>query len=128
MRITQKAVHVPVLLQEAMNYLKVEKNKNYIDCTLGAGGYTEKILEANGPKGKVIAFELDPDAIKRTKQKLNRFGKRLTIINDNFSNISQIVDSKLKVSGIVYDLGLSRDLLETSGRTIVKGNISRGAF
>lgn len=109
-------MHVPVLLQEVLEYLNVEKNKNYIDCTLGAGGYTEKILEANAPKGKVFAFELDPETIRKTSGRLKQFNSRLTIINDNFGNILNAKRFTLNASGIVYDLGLSRDLLETSGR------------
>lgn len=109
-------MHIPVLLQEVIEFLKVTPNKNYLDCTLGGAGYTQAILEKNGPRGKVVACELDLDAIKHAKQKLKPFGKRLIIINDNFRNISQITNYKLQITGIVYDLGLSSDLILSSKR------------
>ncbi|MDP2630586.1 MAG: 16S rRNA (cytosine(1402)-N(4))-methyltransferase RsmH [Candidatus Uhrbacteria bacterium] len=108
--------HTPVLLNEAITYLNVLSNHHYIDCTLGGGGHTEAILERNGPDGCVIAFDLDSETIDRTKKRLKRFGKRLIIINDNFRNISRAADCSLAVSGVLYDLGTSMDLLKSSGR------------
>jgi len=109
-------IHRPVLRDEAIEYLNVLSNHHYIDCTLGGGGHTEAILEKNGPKGVVIAFELDAETIVRTKKRLKRFGKRLIVINDNFRNILNAKRYTLNASGVLYDLGTSMDLLKSSGR------------
>lgn len=109
-------LHRTVLLQEALHYLDVRKNEHYIDATLGGGGHTESILERNDPEGKVIAFELDEETIMRTREKLKRFGKRLIIHHDSFRHIAAASENALPISGILYDLGLSTDLIKSSGR------------
>ncbi|MBI2484264.1 16S rRNA (cytosine(1402)-N(4))-methyltransferase RsmH [Candidatus Uhrbacteria bacterium] len=109
-------LHKTVLLQEALHYLDVRSNEHYIDATLGGGGHTESILDRNGPNGKVIAFDLDEDTIIRTQERLKRFGDRLAIIHDNFRHIAAASDYDLRISGILYDLGLSTDLIKSSGR------------
>jgi len=112
----ESTVHKTVLKGEAIEYLNVLSNHHYIDCTLGGGGHTESILEKNGPKGKVIAFDLDVETIERTAKRLKPFGKRLIVLNENFRNLSEALGSQLAISGILYDLGTSMDLIKSSGR------------
>ncbi len=109
-------LHKSVLLQEAVSYLDVTSNHNYIDATLGGGGHTEAILDRNGPHGKVVAFELDDRTMRKTRIKLARFSPRLIIMRQNFSNLSIITRLRIPFSGILYDLGLSTDLIKKSGR------------
>jgi 16S rRNA (cytosine1402-N4)-methyltransferase len=109
-------LHRTVLREEAIQYLNVLSNHNYIDCTLGGGGHTESILEQSGPKGRVIAFDLDDETIRRTQKRLLRFGKRLIILNKNFRTILDVKDQTLPLHGVLYDLGTSMDLLKNSGR------------
>ncbi|MBI4272923.1 16S rRNA (cytosine(1402)-N(4))-methyltransferase RsmH [Candidatus Uhrbacteria bacterium] len=109
-------LHKSVLLQEAIFYLDVKPNHNYIDATLGGGGHTEAMLEQNGPRGKVVAFELDDRTMRNTRAKLARFSSRLIIMRQNFRNIAMISRLRIPFSGILYDLGLSTDLIKKSGR------------
>ncbi|MBI4250551.1 16S rRNA (cytosine(1402)-N(4))-methyltransferase RsmH [Candidatus Uhrbacteria bacterium] len=109
-------LHKTVLLQEALHYLDVRANEHYIDATLGGGGHTESILGRNAPRGKVAAFELDEETIERTKERLRRFGDRLTILHDTFRHIAAASKIISPVSGILYDLGLSTDLIKSSKR------------
>ncbi|MBI4252958.1 16S rRNA (cytosine(1402)-N(4))-methyltransferase RsmH [Candidatus Uhrbacteria bacterium] len=108
--------HKTVLREEAIRYLGVLSNHHYVDCTLGGGGHTEAILDRNGTKGRVIAFELDADTIVRTKRRLKRFGARLIVVEDNFRSIGRVTEYGMPISGILYDLGTSMDLLKSSGR------------
>ncbi|MFA6252838.1 MAG: 16S rRNA (cytosine(1402)-N(4))-methyltransferase RsmH [Patescibacteria group bacterium] len=112
--------HRSVLLQEVIQQLAPQKNQNYIDCTLGGGGYSEAILQKNGPHGKVLALELDERAILHSVQKLKKYKNRLIIVHDNFVHLKSAVEKnrdKLdKISGIVFDLGLSSDQLDQAGR------------
>jgi 16S rRNA (cytosine1402-N4)-methyltransferase len=108
-------IHKPVLLKEVIEWLGVEKNKNYIDCTIGEGGHAIEILKRNGPKGKVLGIEIDPELYKKLKkEKL----ERLILVKDSFSNLKEIVKRKKfgPISGILFDLGLSSWHLEKSGR------------
>ncbi|MBI4600008.1 16S rRNA (cytosine(1402)-N(4))-methyltransferase RsmH [Candidatus Uhrbacteria bacterium] len=109
-------IHRSVLLGETLSYLNVLSNHHYIDCTLGGGGHTEAMLEKNGPEGRVIAFELDGETIARTKKRLKRFGKRLIVIEDTFRNLVRVSDYELRITGVLYDLGTSMDLLKSSSR------------
>lgn len=109
-------LHRTVLKEEAVTHLNVLSHHHYVDCTLGGGGHAEAILERNGPDGTVIAFELDGETIARTQKRLKRFGTRLIVIEDTFANIQRVAKYGLLISGILYDLGTSMDLLKSSGR------------
>lgn len=115
--------HIPVMLDEVIEYLNPQPGEKYIDCTLGGAGYTLKIAKMVGGKGKVLAIDLDPMAIDNAKaiiekQKL----KNIILANENFSNILQIVEKYFEgeqagqFAGIVFDLGLSSAQLEDRSR------------
>ncbi len=112
--------HKTVLLDEVIEYLAIKSNQNFVDGTLGGGGHTEKILQNNGPKGKVLAFELDQKAIQASKERLKKYKDRLFIVNTSYANLKSEWE-KLKtkfgpVTGIVLDLGLSSDQLDQANR------------
>ncbi len=108
--------HEPVLINEAIGLLTANKStaiaKVYVDCTLGGGGYTSRILEETEDDFIVIAVDRDSNAIDYSKKLLLKYKSRLLFVKDNFAEISGIIKSSLKnedakVSGIVIDLGLS---------------------
>jgi len=113
-------MHIPVLQDEVIEYLAPKPNQNFIDATLGSGGHTMLLLEKTAPKGKVLALDLDADALLRIsiKAKQAKVQARLQMIEENFSNILRATqERKFKpVHGILLDLGLSSDQLENSGR------------
>ena len=110
-----KRVHKPVLLNEVIEWLDVKKNKNYIDCTIGEGGHAIEILKRNGPRGKVLGIEIDPELYKKLKEEKL---ERLVLVNDSFSNLKEIVkrENFKEVYGILFDLGISSWHIEKSGR------------
>ncbi len=115
-------MHIPVLRQEVIDLLLPELGQNFIDGTCGAAGHTLAILEKNYPDGKVMCFDWDSEALKRAKEiivaKDAKLLERVIFINDSYANLAGVV-SKEKlgpVRGILLDLGMSSDQLETSGR------------
>ncbi|HOZ53264.1 MAG TPA: 16S rRNA (cytosine(1402)-N(4))-methyltransferase RsmH [bacterium] len=111
--------HIPVMLKEIIELLNIKKGGQYIDGTLGGGGYTRAISQAIGERGKILSIDLDPLAIDNfSKDKL----ENVVVINDNFSNIKEVVLNnkkfllKDKFDGIVVDLGLSSAQLEDDER------------
>lgn len=114
--------HIPVLLKEALEFLAVKENADYIDGTLGGGGYTKVILEKNSPNGKVLAFDLDEEAIEhfKTTDSYNQNKDRCILVHSNFSHIEEQVENHgfTNISGIVADIGLSSFQLDQSGRGI----------
>lgn len=111
-------LHTSVFLEEAITLLDVHSNKEYIDCTLGGGGHTRALLERSGPKGKVLAFDLDDETIQKTGGTLKGYAKRLKIVRANFHDLAVVAPQNgfEQVGGILYDLGLSMDLIKGRGR------------
>jgi len=68
-----KYEHIPVLLNEVLEYLAPEPGQNIVDATLGGGGYTLAIVEKIKPGGKVLAIDLDKDAIENFKLQISNF-------------------------------------------------------
>lgn len=101
--------HIPVLVQEVVRSLKAEEASIIIDATLGDGGHTQALLEAMPPSGRVVAFEMDSQAIDRARIRLAHFNERLTIFQSNFSKVGQVLTTAgvAKVDGLVADLGVS---------------------
>ncbi len=109
--------HTPVLLNEIIEGLNLHEGDIVFDGTLGGGGYFKKICEEVGPQGLVIATDQDVRAIKRIEES-QTFGCTTYLINENFRNLDRVLIAlnKKEVQGVVFDLGLSSDQFETSGR------------
>jgi len=102
--------HTPVMAKEVIEYLKPDKGKVFVDCTLGGGGHSEKLL---GTGVRVLAFDRDAEAIEAAKQKLAEYSN-IEYIQDNFSNIKKHV--KEKVDGFLFDLGVSSYQIDEATR------------
>ncbi len=89
----------------------------YVDCTAGGGGHSAAILAHLGKGGRMVLIDQDPDAIETVT---NRFAgdSRVTIVKNNFCNISNILDELGidRVDGIVADLGVSSHQLDKAER------------
>jgi len=115
--------HIPVLLREVVEALAVRPGGRYVDCTLGAGGHAEAILEAASPDGELLGIDLDPEALAAARQRLARFsasggGERVTFVEGNFSQVGDLCRERgfAPVQGILFDLGLSSLQLEEESR------------
>jgi len=110
--------HIPVLQREVLEYLDPKPNQNFIDATIGEGGHTLAILEKNGPNGKVLGIELDPELYRELKSRMAKFPNRLILVNDSYINLEEIVkrENFKQVHGILFDLGMSSWHLEESGK------------
>ncbi|OGE31989.1 16S rRNA (cytosine(1402)-N(4))-methyltransferase [Candidatus Daviesbacteria bacterium RIFCSPHIGHO2_01_FULL_44_29] len=106
-------VHTSVLLSEAIDALQIEKNKYYVDCTLGDGGYTVEIVRRGG---QIFGLDQDTESIKRAKERLGALGlsSKVVIKQGNFAELDNLIDQP--VAGFVYDLGVSSNQLEDGER------------
>lgn len=109
--------HISVLLNESVEALSVKPDGIYVDCTAGGGGHSAAVLKKLGANGKMILIDRDPDAIKILGERFKN-DARVTIVNDNFSNIKNILSSLsvCGVDGIIADLGVSSYQLDTPER------------
>lgn len=112
--------HVTVLLNEAVEGLNIKPEGVYVDCTLGGGGHTKKILSELSEKGRLYSFDQDQTAIDYNEEQLkNEIEKgRLTLIKSNFRNIASELEKRdvSSVDGIVYDLGVSSPQFDVGER------------
>ncbi len=111
-------VHVPVMMNEAIDLLKLKKGMTVFDATLGGGGYTKEIYERIMPGGILISCDRDIEAIKRFKKKFPKIEKDIYLVHSNYSNIRKILKNFeiSYVDAIVADLGLSSDQIEETDR------------
>ncbi len=101
--------HYTVMLNEAVDALECADGKIYVDCTLGGGGHSELILKRIQPSGRLIAFDIDEEAINHSKERLKDY-KNLTIIKSSYTNIKRELNNlgiEKITGGVILDLGAS---------------------
>lgn len=105
--------HIPVLLQQSVEALEIKPNGTYIDATFGGGGHSKTIFKHISEKGKLIAFDQDPDAQNNAFKAPN-----FILIQANFRYIKNFISylGINKVDGILADLGLSTHHIDTPER------------
>jgi 16S rRNA (cytosine1402-N4)-methyltransferase len=111
--------HEPVLKKEVFQYLIGKKEEGLIvDGTLGDGGHTEFILNNTGPRVRMIGIDRDASALKRAKERLAKFGDRVTYAHGNYSEIKDILNKFNidKVDGFLVDLGVSSPQIDRPER------------
>ena len=94
---------------EAVDALNCENGKIYVDCTLGGGGHSELILKRIQPDGRLIAFDIDEDAIEAASERLKDY-KNLTIVKNSYVNIKKVLHDlgiEKITGGVLFDLGAS---------------------
>jgi len=135
-------VHFPVLEQEVLRFLAPRPGALYIDATAGGGGHSLAILQASTPidappisaspstdgepggslgtipEGRVLSLDADPAAVERVRRRLQSFGERSTVVHSNFRQLAAVARQNgfSTVDGVLLDLGLSNDQLETAGK------------
>ena len=105
-----KAEHLPVLAEEVLLMLAPAPGSLQIDATLGGGGHTERILEANHPDGRLLGLDADGAAVARVHDRLGpSYGDRLVLRQANFRDLATVAPSAGFgiADGCLFDLGLS---------------------
>ena len=110
--------HVSVLMEETIAALVTNPDGTYIDCTLGGSGHAKRIVDILTPKGRFIGIDQDPAAIRTGRERLADAACQVDIINNNFSNLAQIIEELQidAVDGILFDLGVSSHQLDVAER------------
>ncbi len=105
--------HVPVLLQETLDGLKVQPNGIYVDCTFGGGGHSRAILQQLGPEGRLFAFDQDADARENLPN-----DERITFVPHNFRHLQRFMRLHHcnQVDGVLADLGVSSHQFDEAER------------
>lgn len=107
------AYHQPVMLRESLEGLAINKEGTYVDATFGGGGHSRAILGRLSNKGRLIAFDQDPDAQANT---IN--DPRFMLLMQNFRHLQRFLrlHKVSRVDGILADLGISSHQIDTAQR------------
>ena len=107
---TPAGMHIPILVDEILDFLKIEPGQNGLDATLGYGGHSSRMLACLQGKGHLCALDVDPIEMAKTKERLAAQGygsEILTILHQNFANIDQVAAEYGPFDFILADLGVS---------------------
>ncbi|SNS21583.1 16S rRNA (cytosine1402-N4)-methyltransferase [Noviherbaspirillum humi] len=110
--------HRTVLLEEAVDALAIEGARAdgvYVDGTFGRGGHSRLLLQRLGPRGRLIAFDKDPQAIATAQEVKDA---RFEIVHDSFATMAQALSARgvTQVDGVLLDLGISSPQVDDPAR------------
>lgn len=107
--------HIPVLLDEVLEYLDINREGIYIDCTIGLGGHALEIVKRN-PKASLIGFDLDEKSLLKAREKLQPFADRVELYHSDFRYIPDVKIDFSQIKGVLLDLGISSFQLDSPER------------
>lgn len=113
----QPPIHRPVLRKEVVLLLNPRPGRIYVDGTVGLGGHTEALFEAQ-PEITVIGIDLDTEALEIAGKRLSRFGGRIHLNHGNFRDIAGHLNrsGSKSIAGLLLDLGLSSLQVDSASR------------
>jgi 16S rRNA (cytosine1402-N4)-methyltransferase len=98
--------HLPVMLEETIDALRLNPDDAVVDATFGGGGHSRAILDNLGSGGRLVAIDRDPEAIERASDLLEN--PRFEFVPDAFDTaLWAMVEAGKQVDAILFDLGLS---------------------
>jgi len=115
---TQTPPHRSVLPAEVLHALIPISGGTYVDCTVGAGGHAEALLDASAPDGRLIGIDADQDALSLSATRLSRFGDRVQLVHANYGDLEDVLAATGtgEVDGVLLDLGVSSMQLDQPDR------------
>ena len=109
----ERPQHVPVLLEESLEYLNVQPGGVYVDATLGLGGHSAAIARKLGGAGRLICFDRDPEAMGKAQARLAAVAEELgaempqvQYVPRPFSEIAEVIEPG-SLDGLLADFGVS---------------------
>ena len=107
---TPAGMHIPIMVKEILDFLKIVPGQIGLDATLGYGGHTLEMLKCLEKKGHLYALDIDPIELPKTKARLEKegFGEEiLTTELINFSDIDMVLEETEQFNFVLADLGVS---------------------
>lgn len=116
---TPAGMHLPIMVEEILEFLQIKPGQKGLDATLGYGGHTMRMLECLSGCGHIYGLDTDPIEIEKTKKRLadKSFGEEIfTAINTNFRDIDEIAKEYGPFDFILADLGVSSMQIDNPNR------------
>ena len=118
--------HIPVLVDEVVQFLQPKNHGFYVDGTVGLGGHAAIILQESAPHGFLLGIDLDSQALAIAEERLREYKERVTLLDGNFAHLDQLTQLHRRadqpeptipqIDGILLDLGVSSLQLDTPTR------------
>ncbi len=108
-------LHIPVLLDQVIEWLQAKNGGTFFDGTLGLGGHTKAVLAAS-PNNFVYATDKDQEALDMAKKNLEMFNGRFRFFHSDFRALPSLPIDIPTIDGFLFDLGVSSFQLDTPGR------------
>lgn len=116
---TPVGMHIPIMVNEILDFLQIQPGQTGLDATLGYGGHTSRMLERLESKGHIYALDVDSIEMEKTRKRLEQMGygpEILTIRKLNFANIDQIARESGPLDFVLADLGVSSMQIDNPSR------------
>lgn len=108
--------HIPVLLGECIDGLNIHPEGTYVDCTLGGAGHSKEIVKRL-TVGKLIANDLDTEALNAAQRILQDYQDKVEYVHGNYKSLPSYLNERgIRPDGILIDLGVSSYQLDTAER------------
>lgn len=107
---TPAGTHISICVNEILDFFDIQPGQQGLDCTLGWGGHTQKMLEKLDGKGHLCSLDVDPIESEKTKARLAALGYGediLSVILTNFKDIDKVAEEHGKFDFVLADLGVS---------------------
>lgn len=106
--------HIPVLLEEVIDGMRLQSGMTVLDGTLGLAGHTRRILAETAPNGKVIGFDADDRNLALAKEQLGALGERVTFIHSSYGDVA--AHDVPQLDAALLDLGFSSVHVDDAAR------------
>jgi len=110
--------HIPVMIEQIVTNLITRKTGIYVDCTVGGGGHSQKIIETIYPEGILVGLDQDIEALEFARERLKPYQDRVVLVKSNFADLNIVLQNLgfNKVTGVFFDLGVSSHQVDTTQR------------
>jgi 16S rRNA (cytosine1402-N4)-methyltransferase len=109
--------HTPVLLEEVIEWLRIQPEATYVDATTGTGGHAIEIVRRL-TSGRLVGIDRDPQALAIARERLKPYQEKVVLVHAEFSKIGDVAaEMKLPpLGGVIADLGISSLELDSPER------------
>ncbi|MGA2774610.1 MAG: 16S rRNA (cytosine(1402)-N(4))-methyltransferase RsmH [Candidatus Omnitrophota bacterium] len=101
--------HVPVMLEEVIDYLKLQPGMTIVDATMGTGGHSMAVMERIMPGGRLIGIDRDKESLEVCRRRFKDYSTACEFVHANFIDLDLVLKNMSinKIDGILFDLGIS---------------------
>ena len=107
---TPAGMHISIMVNEILDFLQIKPGQQGLDCTLGYGGHSRKMLEQLHGEGRLVSLDIDPIESEKTVKRLRDAGfgeDNFQFCLTNFENIDKVAEKYGKFDFVLADLGVS---------------------